>query len=530
MSSKSSKRKNQQEKDRAYIKGYRIPDYLNYLYLFVMFTIYPIITDNKYFNITITRYNCFAYAAAAYIIALVIGYIIESTIEDYNGYPSILPSFNKKKRYAKPEFWMEAFLVANIFACICADDSNNAFSGKQGRFMGLLTYMLIAFMFIIMTQRLKINMIIYMFFAAATAYAYIIAIVQHSGYDILNYKDGISAKQYNIFISTMGNINIFASFITITTAVFLCMFIFAKEIYSRIVAAILIVGGGFCIMIANSDSVYLGLVSVLVLLFFLAYKDGCVKRFVCALIFLAIGNLGVVLLNKYVVDKFENRGGFAQIFDNIKMAVIILIALVVLYGIVAFVAKKFKDKLESLNKKKVILILLGIMLVGAGVIVIAGVASGHELFKFNYKWGTYRGYIWSKCVELFNDAPLTNKLFGYGNETLKELMNSSYRTEMLEVTGKVYDNAHNEVLQYLVTTGLLGAISYIGLFITSCIYMIKNSKNDAIVYISLAVTVGYFVQGLINLNQPITTPFYFLFMAMGIGHIRYQKKVEEYSA
>ena len=31
---------------------------------------------------------------------------------------------------------------------------------------------------------------------------------------------------------------------------------------------------------------------------------------------------------------------------------------------------------------------------------------------------------------------------------------------------------------------------------------------------------GYFVQGLINLNQPITTPFYFVFMATGVGYVR----------
>ena len=91
---------------------------------------------------------------------------------------------------------------------------------------------------------------------------------------------------------------------------------------------------------------------------------------------------------------------------------------------------------------------------------------------------------------------------------------------MKSIEQQIYDNAHNEVLQYLVTTGLCGAVSYIGLFVSSFIYIFKNSKNDLVAYISLAVMLGYFIQGLMNLNQPITTPFYFVFMAVGVGYVR----------
>lgn len=527
MSSKSSNKR--LKKEMAYLTGCRIPDFVNYLFLTVMFGIFPIVMDNKYFNITITRYHFYIYSAGIYIVLMIIAYIVENILEPYYEGIPLIQMHDQGRWYTRPDFWMEAFLMANVFAWLVSVNKSDALSGKSGRFMGLLFFIIVAMMFVIMVMRVRLSMIIFMVLAASSAFAYIVAIFQHAGNDFMNYKENISPKQYDIFISTLGNINIFASFLTITIAVFLAMFVFAEKPWYRIIAGILLIGGGFVMMIANSDSAYLGTGVSAVLIFFLAYNDGYVQRYIGALFLLALGNLGVVLQNKYIIKEYDKRGGVAEALDRVDLAVAILVAIAVIYIIVYAASVILKDKLDLLNKKRIITALLCIMAVGIVCIVMVGIKSGSALFTFNYKWGTYRGYIWTKCAELYGDAPLVNKLFGYGNESLKSLMNSNYHKEMLAITGKVYDNAHNEVLQYLVTTGIVGALSYVGLFVSSFVYILKNSAGKPIAYISLAVITGYFAQGLINLNQPITTPFYFLFMAMGIGYIRYQKRVSEYN-
>ena len=111
------------------------------------------------------------------------------------------------------------------------------------------------------------------------------------------------------------------------------------------------------------------------------------------------------------------------------------------------------------------------------------------------------------------------KLFGYGQESLLSIMQGRYYDEMLMVTNKVYDNAHNELLQYLVTTGLLGMVSYIGLFISSVIYIFKRANKRVIANVCIVAMVGYFAQAIINISQPITTPFFFIFMALGLGYV-----------
>jgi len=64
----------------------------------------------------------------------------------------------------------------------------------------------------------------------------------------------------------------------------------------------------------------------------------------------------------------------------------------------------------------------------------------------------------------------------------------------------------------------------VGMVATTFIYILKNKKRNIITYISASVISGYFVQSLINLNQPMTTPLFFVFMAMGVGNAAYVNK------
>lgn len=536
--------------NKKYIGRYIINS-VNYIYLFLMLCVFPLVFHNYYFDITRTRSNFFLRITIGYIILIAIAYAFEIYWTNLYKLKSLFVIEKKDNSWLYPELWMTFFLMSNFFSYLITitDDgminSNSAFTGSDGRFMGLSMYLVIGFMFLLLCRYADIKLPIYVLFGLVTLFAYLISIVQHIDpdtkrfskigfkpkgilegflYYVFKLKDGINKKQYNIFISTFGNINIFACFIVISLAVFACMFIFSKKLFYRIFAGIIVVTGGTVMMIANSDSAYIGVGSVMIFLFILAFKDDVLTKYFQTLILLGLGNLSIVLINKYMSEalkkKYDKRGGFAEHLDRLDYALIILAFLVILYLIVFFIDRKFKDKLENINKNKAIIIFLSLLFVFGIAVVYIGNKKHIGAFTFNYRWGTFRGYIWTKCVELFKDAPLINKFFGYGNESLKTLMNTYYHDEMVSVTNKIYDNAHNELLQYLVTTGLCGVISYVGLFVTSFRYILKNSKKDVVAYISLAVMLGYFVQGLMNLNQPITTPFYFVFMAVGIGCVR----------
>lgn len=510
-----------------YVNGIWVSDCMLYLYIAVIFGVYPWIMDNKYFNITITRYRFFMIATCIYILLAIVGYMTDALITKYYGVKLKFMEDTGTKSYLKPEFWMGALLISQLFAWLVAADKSASMTGEYGRRMGFAFFIVVALMFMIVSTRAKIDEIMVVIFAATSSFAYIVAIFQHMDIDFMKYKDRISPKVYDIFISTFGNINIFSSFLCMSIPVFLCVAVFSKRLVMRLISLLVLCLGGMCVITANSDSAYLGIGAAVFLILLIAYKKSLLKRYVLALISLASGNLFTVILNHTVIKEYDKRGGVSELIDNIKVAAFILVVLIFVYIVLAVCSACFGDKIEGLNKNKIIMAFISTVFVCGIIAVIVGVRSGADLFTFNYKWGTYRGYIWTKCAELFDAAPLKNKIFGYGNESLRSLMKAYYNEEMIKVTGKTYDNAHNEVLQYLITTGIVGALSYLGLVISTFVYILKRASGNTFAYACLAAITGYFMQSLINVNQPITTPLYFVFMALGVGCVRYKNSIGE---
>ena len=536
---------------------------INYLYLFLMLAVYPLVfrsrgeelSEKYYFNITKTRWDFFICVTVGYIILIVLAYIWEDLWSYHNKKRSDITRYDKG--IVTPEHMMYLFMLANLFAYLTAvaDDglisAGDAFTGRDGRYMGLLTYIVIGFAFIMLARYAGIRMGIFVPFAAATCFAYVVAICQHVKPDLTRFDDegyapgglkrlaelfprflynlqhGMKKSQLNVFRSTFGNINIFAGFVVVSLAVFICMYIFTEDIRYKIVAGVIIVSGGMVMFISNSDSAYIGVGGVMFFMLLLSVKEGMLLAFMQSLILLGTGNLAITLINRYMRDelgkKYDKRGGFAELLDNYRLALILLVAAMVIYLIMLFIGRRYKDKLSGLNKNRINVIISVFTALALAAVVIIGHDRRMPAFTFNYRWGTFRGYIWTICIELYRDAPFISKLFGYGNESVRTLMSTYYYGDMIEVTGKIYDNAHNELLQYLLTTGLFGVLSYLGLCVTCFVYVLKNARGHAIAYMCLAAMLGYFIQSLISINQPITTPFMFLFMALGVGYVRYMK-------
>lgn len=509
-----SSKKNKTKKTQSEIQFNNV---IKYVYLLMMFIVYPLIMHRRYFDITITRYYCFMFSTIGLIVFSLLYFIIKTVLnEDENDFVED----KSIKRFMRPEFWALAFGVANVFAWIVTEKKIEALTGSEGRYMGMFTYVLLIAMYFIMSRPLKPAVSIYYIFMAVTVFMYILSIFQHAGIDAFGLKKGISKKQYNLFISTMGNINIYASYIVIAVAVFATIFVFTDKLVMRILAGIIIVLSLMSSLICNSDSVYLGIAAVVVFIAFVAIYYGRIKWLALIPLLMTAGNLIMAMINKFAIDDYYKREGLSRVMENIMLATVAVIIAIVIAVVLWLVDSKMHDKLLEHNKMLVI-VFAGMLVAASAVVILIAKLKNMSIMRFDYKWGNYRGFIWSKCVNAYMGFGPVNKIFGYGNETIKDCVSMPAYDEMMNTTHRLYDNAHNELIQYLLTTGIMGLISYLGMVVTSFLYMLKNSKGNMYVLLSLAVLCGYFSQSLININQPITTPFCFLFMAIGIGYARY---------
>ena len=294
------------------------------------------------------------------------------------------------------------------------------------------------------------------------------------------------------------------------------------------ISGILLIAAGCNILIANSDSVFLGISAGVAVLFILAFLQGKVRYGTFGLFLIFAGNLVLGFINKYAHTRYDKkRGGLAIALNRLDIACFLCAVSLLVCVVVCILHAKFGTRIAAWNKKKIVLIACGACVALGVIAVIVLAVTGSSLLTFDDKWGSYRGYIWRKIVEVYGDAPFVNKLFGYGNESVRVTLKAACYNEMVQVTGKVYDNAHNELLQYLFTTGILGLLSYLALVGSSIVYMWKHAKEHAWICVCLAATVAYFAQSVLNLNQPITTPLFFVFMAMGVGTVNYCRKVKE---
>lgn len=496
-------------------------DIVNQIFLIYMSSIFMFFMHKMYFDITITRSRVFIYGSLIYVLLFVVSYILEIYMMKY--YKVKPPYFYKDTPfYLMPEVWMLGFLFANVMAFLVSPNKPGSWTGSTGRYFGLMMILVITLMFICLSREAAVNKYVYAVFCFFSATAYVIACLQHFGLDPFSLRAKIVDKQKEMFISTFGNINTYASFICVSLPIFAAVFIFGKKKIVRVVSGILLVLASMAIIPAKSDNVYLGVGVGFIVLFYIAITNKDFTEFIFSVLMVLCGLEIMAILNSALEGSQKHINGIAKIIENPMIMLVLLVSVLLILIFSMLLRGMNYEKYKQVQGKPLLIGFTVFMILSMVIVIILGKRSGNELFVFNDKWGTFRGFVWTRGWYLFRDASLFNKIFGYGNESIGQLMKDWFETEMILITNKRYDNLHNELLQYLVTTGLLGLITYLGLIVTSFMYIGKRMKDDPILISLLVACAAYFAQSLVNLNQPITTPFFFVMLAAGIGFARYK--------
>ncbi len=528
----AGKRQRNRNRDRDYDE--QIIRWITTVFLIYMFVFYPLFMGNKYFHITNTKYLLFKVGVIVYsiilILAVLLGYLNRLTYQS-----GVIRAGDKPENGSKRSFLMAQdicmilFFISGFMAWLMAEDKNSAFTGADGRRCGL-QFMIISFiMYTCLSYGYKINCFIMPVFSIVSIVTYIIAILQHLEFNPFKLLDGVSLAQRDLFVSTFGNINTFASFVCISMAFSAGMFIFEKNKAVQLIYGTAVFVSGGALIAANSDSVYAGCIMVMVVMLFAAIAGDRMMQY-AGMLFLIIN--GYVAMS--LTLRLSNRGvskisGFSKVSEHIGLMLIIDFIAAVIFMI--FVLKKRQKKTagKAFSIKKQMIIAAAALIAVIVIVIAVGIRQRWNIFVFDDSWGTNRGYIWKRLITLYHDFPIKNKLFGNGNESVKALMISNYYDEMMEITGVVYDNAHNEYLQYLVTLGIFGVLSYAALIITTVLVCIKYGRYQPVLYACVTVVLAYCAQAAFNLNQSITTPYVFLFIGLTAGVVRMVKMQRETS-
>ena len=134
-----------------------------------------------------------------------------------------------------------------------------------------------------------------------------------------------------------------------------------------------------------------------------------------------------------------------------------------------------------------------------------------EILRFDKKWGTDRGYVWTWLWSLFCDAGIVQKLFGAGQGGVAIILCENFGEEMFNGLGYFFENAHSAYLHILSTLGIFGLVSYV-LFLGSSIVRAFKAKDYRIA-IAVALTV-YACVDIVTVTRPNTIVILSLLLAL----------------
>ena len=531
-------------------------------FIYVIFITMPLFYTDLYFNISSDKWAFFTIASIIYVFLILALLLLDKTPESSVWFDHL----------GLIEWTAVVFIATQILSTLLSVDKGESFIGASSRHHGLANYVIyILLLFIIRKQDINPKRLMPLL-AFIGGFEGVFSTLQFLTFDLLGMYTGARKDSVLSFISTIGNINFFAGFLTMTTPLSIYLFISEKRVRMQIIYGICMVsqfaGGLAC----GADSFYLGLFAGLFIMVFAGgLKLREYRRLPFALMLAGICDHILSKVSSGLRDKqyvfsaslkengagpisVRNLSGITAKLADLNFLRTFIFAMAAVYAIMVVVCELFPEKEEEHeaeiqakskedagsetrtdtkestaigsnsdlpgNRFKIKNPQGIIVLSVCGAILLAAMILVFVKPPFNDDFGTHRGFVWKLGIKDYKSMPLYRKIIGYGQETVLGVFNGKYYDYMVSHQNVVYDNVHCEPLQYLITTGILGLAAYltfIGSVLTS---LINRVKSDRSMNLFLIPVFSYFIQSYVNIAQTAGTSIFFLIIALGLNHMR----------
>lgn len=506
-------------------------------FMLVLLGIFPLYFHNYYFDIMVSKYN-FYYRSVLCMAGIVIVVGLRRFYSSHKNDKGNKKFISSKLCYSSIKSKLNIidvclliFLLFVAISTIQSDYLYESFWGNEGRFSGLFLLILYGVSVFLIGKLAKITQWHLDVFLFSGVLVCLFGITDYFRMDLFHWKTMADPGQRDFFTSTMGNINTYTAYVAMVMGVSSALFSVEKN-KIRLSWYFLVTTIAFAaIIMGQSDNAYLAMGALFGFLpFYLFQTRRGVKRYVLLVVcFISVVKI-IDIINDKMLGKVIGLSGVFKIFadysklTNIVIAIWCLIAVLYMGDYLLFRDKE--DKIGNLLRVIWGAGLCALVIAILFVLYDANIAGHAEKYEklsqylvFNDDWGTNRGYCWRIGWESYLKQPLRHKLFGFGPDTFG-ILTWDYREEAIRLHGVIYENAHNEYLQYLVTIGIFGVLSYLAFLGSFCIRMIKHLKQQPWALAPLMAVLCYAAQAAVNINLPIATPLMWTLLAMGVAICR----------
>lgn len=538
-----AKKKKNKSKESA---GMQTTDYILSvmcsMYVFCMLCIYPLYYENKYFNMGDAKYHFFKYVSVFFLVAMLFTVVAWLAARRKEMNFAIIA-----RTFSYPDWFAVGFFVFSYFSFVLSEYKETAFYGYDGWYMGMMSQFSFVIIYFLVSRFWRWSPTTLLFALGTAAITYQLGIWQRFLIDPLGMYIDLGPEYIEKFVSTLGQTTWFSSYAVLIFPIGMFYYCYDEKKWARIFAGIFLALGYGMLVTTNSDSAYVAFILILMAFFWFALESNqTFGRFLEAVLiglasFRVIGICRLLFPEKQITLITGDEAITAFVTGS-GLMLFLLVAVAVLYGVYRYVCKVNKEfsvrKFVFLRSVMVWAAVLAVWLVLLLIILVSkedaaptGIlqkVSEISFFRFDDQWGNHRGFNWRMAIEAFKNASLKDVLVGAGPDCFACSMDKYCFEEVYTYwQGLQLACAHNEWLNMLVTQGVLGVASYIGIFVTVIIRMGKIGKTEPAVIPFLAATLAYMGHNFFCYQQCICTPI--VFIMMGIGEMIVRHTTQEQS-
>lgn len=429
---------------------------------------------------------------------------------------------------------LTAFLLSCTVSSAMQGFSQETLFGTDGRLCGLLFLLCCGLAFVVIACGSLDGRIIANLSAFAAATVALLGLLHAYGVDPFGFYDRIKQSQISSFLSTIGNIDFFGAYLSMMFPVAAAQAVFAPKRVLRILlgtASFFIACGVF---VSRSDSAILSL--VLGSLSFAALCSDDFESLGRALMLLSCSFLSWPLAESLLeYGKWEIQySGVLKLLTDKGIPWVASSVFLMLSG-AAFYTKKRCFCPPGSQKMCWILIvsLLTICILMLSAIFCLteiwpqiDLGEAENIFRFSDQWGTRRGFVYRRAILAYSDYSAIERLFGKGVDCTARIL-SPYFDDRSMLRYGIFNDAHCHPLQFLLTTGVMGAGAFLtlyGLILHSCL---RRASGDAILTGVSALLFAYIPVCLLGATQPIIISTYFSAAALAVSRMNHLATKEE---
>ena len=428
----------------------------------------------------------------------------------YTAIPAVLPAavlaaaeffFDRGSRHKIVKTSTVLLLIIglwSLFSSFMSENPIQSLTGSRGWKVGSLMTVVLISATIIVSRHFQFSSYLLLPIIAVNLFINTLAVIQSAGVNAFGLQNGLIREQYYVYLTTIGNSNSYSGYLCLLLPLFWGTFLSCKERATELLYGLFAVLGFMGLIMAESDSSYAGIgICLLFILLFVfgseQYAEQYLKR--SAILLVLFG--GCLLFVRYFPLFEAKRAEFAGL--SWRMLCSPVPEILILCGVLLYLSA---GRLIRSGKGRYLLIVLETLIIVAicGFFVIL-------VSNFNDGWGNGRGEIWRISWEYFCELPPRYKITGLG----PEMVFLAFREHLAE-TGSNVVTAHSDIMQVLLTQGIVGLALYIALwgYLAALFFRKKVWKsNTAVFFFPLA---AYWGQSLFCTVYPVTAVA-FSFMA-----------------